>query len=266
MRTALTIAGSDCSGGAGIQADIKTMSALKVYGMSVITSVVAENTSRVLSLENVSVKMIEAQMDAIFEDINVDAVKVGLIYSREIVEAVARKLVLFGAKNIVVDPVMYSKDGTALLKEDAIEAFIKILLPISDIVTPNIPEAERICGQIIRTVSDMKEAAKTIVGMGAKAALVKGGHFEGDATDVFFDGAVYREFSHSRVKGSPHGTGCTLSSAIASFLARGYSAADAVKNAKNYITGAIENALDIGKGNGPTHHFYAFYPKKEERE
>lgn len=265
MKTTLTIAGSDCSGGAGIQADIKTMSALKVYAMSVITSIVAENTSRVISIMDVPAETVEDQMDAVFEDICVDAVKIGMISSNEIISAVAKKLKRYKPQNIVIDPVMYSKDGTALLKENATETFIKELLPLSTVITPNIPEAERISGRSIASINDVREAAKIISDKGAKSVLIKGGHFNGDATDVLYDGADYYEFNHSRVVGkTPHGTGCTLSSAIAAFLARGFSLTEAVKNAKDYITGAIENALDIGNGNGPTHHFYKFYDNKGE--
>lgn len=259
MKTALTIAGSDSSGGAGIQADIKTMSALGVYGMSVITSIVAENTCRVISVYDVPTETIEDQIDAVFQDIFVDAIKIGMISSREIIEAVSEKLKQYKPQNIVIDPVMYSKDGTALLKEDAIDVFIKKLLSLSTLITPNIPEAERISGKKIDTLRDVKEAAQLITAMGAKNVLIKGGHFEGDATDVLYDGKSYREFSHSRVAKTPHGTGCTLSSAIASFLARGLSLPEAVENAKEYVTGAITNALEQGKGNGPTHHFYRFY-------
>ncbi len=260
MKTALTIAGSDCSGGAGIQADIKTMSALNVYAMSVITSIVAENTSRVISIRDVPTEMVADQLDAVFEDIRVDAVKIGMISSREIIVAVAKKLRQYKPQNIVIDPVMYSKDGTALLQENATDAFINELLPLATVITPNIPEAERISGRRIASIDDVKEAAKIILSKGAKSVLIKGGHFKDDATDVLYDGADYHEFNHSRVIGkTPHGTGCTLSSAIAAYLARGFSLKKAVENAKEYITGAITFALEIGKGNGPTHHFYKFY-------
>ncbi len=259
MKTALTIAGSDCIGGAGIQADIKTMSALGVYGMSVITSIVAENTCRVISAHDVSVEAIEAQMDAIFEDTEVNAVKIGMISSREKIEKVAEKLALYGAQNVVIDPVMYAKDGTPLLKKDAVEIFIQKLLPLSTVLTPNIPEAEVITGMSISSVDDMKKAARAITKLGAKSVLVKGGHLSGDASDILYDGNDFYEFTQTRISLSPHGTGCTLSSAIASCLAFGLPLPQSVGIAKEYITGAIKNALFLGKGNPLAHHFYNFY-------
>ena len=260
MKTALTIAGSDCSGGAGIQADIKTMSALGVYGMSVIVSIVAENTSRVISIEDVSPKMIASQLDAVFEDIEVDAVKVGMLTSPECMTTVANRLRQYSPKHIVVDPVMYATDGSPLMQESAIDTFIGEIIPLATMLTPNIPEAERIVGKKITTVDDIKEAAAQIKKLGAKAVLIKGGHYDGDALDILFDGQNYHTYVHKRINSkNTHGTGCTLSSAIASYLARGFSPEIAVKNAKEYITGAIENGLNIGKGHGPTHHFYKFY-------
>lgn len=265
MKTALTIAGSDCSGGAGIQADIKTMSALGVFGMSVITSVVAENTRRVLTSYDVPPAIIAAQLDAIFEDIEVDAVKVGMLPSVECMEAVASKLRQYKPKHIVIDPVMNAKDGSPLMRSDAADAFIKLILPLATLLTPNVPEAERITGKEIVSIDDMKKAAKQICDMGAKSALIKGGHSAGDAEDVLFDGEKFFAFSHKRLQGSPHGTGCTLSSAIASYLAIGYTPDEAVGKAKEYITRAIENMLDIGKGHNPMNHFFEFYGKGEKQ-
>ncbi|MCH5164033.1 MAG: bifunctional hydroxymethylpyrimidine kinase/phosphomethylpyrimidine kinase [Clostridiales bacterium] len=260
MKTALTIAGSDCSGGAGIQADIKTMSALGVYGMSVIVSVVAENTSRVISIEDVSPKMIADQLDAIFEDIEVDAVKVGMLTSPMCMVTVANKLKQYSPKHIVVDPVMYATGGSPLMQEDAIDIFISEIIPLATMLTPNIPEAERIVGKKIVTVEDMKNAAAEIQKLGAKTVLIKGGHYDGDALDILFDRENYHTYIHKRINSkNTHGTGCTLSSAIASYLALGLSPEAAVKNAKEYITGAIESGLNIGKGHGPTHHFHKFY-------
>lgn len=265
MKTALTIAGSDCSGGAGIQADIKTMSAIGVYAMSVIVSVVAENTSRVISIEDVSPKMISDQLDAIFEDIEVDAVKVGMLSTPKCMEAVADKLLQYRPKHIVIDPVMYAKDGSPLMQESAISTFIKTVLPLATMLTPNIPEAEKIADMTIATTGDMKEAARRIKDMGAKTVLIKGGHFQGDAEDILFDGENYFTYVHKRINTkNTHGTGCTLSSAIASYSALGFSPDVAVEKAKQYVTGAIENALELGKGNGPTHHFFKFYAGKGE--
>ncbi len=260
MKTALTIAGSDCSGGAGIQADLKTMSALGVFGMSVIVSVVAENTSRVLSVEDVSPEMIAAQIDAVFEDIPVDAVKVGMLSTPDCMRAVAEKLMQYQPVHTVIDPVMYAKNGSPLMQEDSIDTLIQTIIPLATLLTPNIPEAEKISGRRIETIEDMKAAAKEIRKMGAKAVLVKGGHYIGDASDILYDGTEYRTFVHRRIETkNTHGTGCTLSSAIASYLALGRPLEQAVEQAKEYVTGAIEHALELGKGCGPTHHFYRFY-------
>lgn len=257
MKTALSIAGSDCSGGAGIQADIKTMSALGVFGMSVIVSVVAENTSRVISIEDISPKVIADQIDAIFEDINVDAVKIGMLSSPECMQAVATKLKQYQPKHIVIDPVMYAKNGCPLMQENAIDALISTIIPLASLLTPNIPEAKKIAKMEIETVADMQEAAKRIVALGAHAVLVKGGHYIGDAKDVLYDGKQFYHFVQKRIDTkNTHGTGCTLSSAIASYLALGENLESAVEKAKLYVTGAIENALEIGKGCGPTNHFF----------
>ena len=260
MKTALSIAGSDCSGGAGIQADLKTMSALGVFGMSVIVSVVAENTSRVLSVEDVSPAMIAAQSDAVFEDIEVSAVKVGMLSTPECMRAVAEKLKQYQPPHVVIDPVMYAKNGSPLMQEDSIDTLIKTVIPLATLLTPNIPEAEKISGRRIETVEDMKEAAREIREMGAKAVLVKGGHYIGDAEDILYDGTAYTTFVKKRIETkNTHGTGCTLSSAIASYLALGEPLERAVDLAKEYVTGAIEHALELGKGCGPTHHFFRFY-------
>ena len=260
MRKALTIAGSDCSGGAGIQADLKTMSALGVYGMSVIVSVVAENTARVISVEDISPRVISDQIDAVFEDIFPDAVKVGMLSSEEVMRTVAAKLAEYRPQHIVIDPVMYAKNGAPLMQEDAIDALISLIVPVATVLTPNIPEAEKITGMRISTIDDMKKAGEKIVSMGAKAALVKGGHYIGDASDVLFDGSDFHIYTTKRINTkNTHGTGCTLSSAIASNLALGYPLPESIKRAKDYVTGAIEHALDLGKGNGPTNHFSALW-------
>ncbi len=264
MRKALTIAGSDPSGGAGVQADLKTMSALGVYGMSVIVSVVAENTARVISVEDISPRVISDQIDAVFEDIFPDAVKVGMLSSEEVMRTVAAKLAEYRPQHIVIDPVMYAKNGAPLMQEDAIDALISLIVPVATVLTPNIPEAEKITGMKISTIDDMKKAGEKIVSMGAKAALVKGGHYIGDASDVLFDGSDFHIYTTKRINTkNTHGTGCTLSSAIASNLALGYPLPESIKRAKDYVTGAIEHALDIGKGNGPTNHFYALWRNLE---
>lgn len=260
MNKILTIAGSDCSGGAGIQADLKTFSAHGLYGMSVIVSIVAENTCRVIDIQDIRADIIEKQMDAIFEDIEVDAVKVGMLSGCECMEAVSRKLKEYKPPNIVIDPVMVAKGGHALMQENALDYFIRELIPQAYILTPNIPEAEAITGMNIVSDKDVKKAAERIYGMGAKNVLIKGGHREGDAEDILFDGNAYHSFMSKRIPTkNTHGTGCTLSSAIASNLALGMNCAHAVKKAKDYVTMAIEHSLDIGKGHGPTNHFYKLY-------
>ncbi|MBC8536803.1 bifunctional hydroxymethylpyrimidine kinase/phosphomethylpyrimidine kinase [Feifania hominis] len=263
MKTALSIAGSDCSGGAGIQADIKTMSAIGVFGMSVIVSVVAENTSRVISIEDVSPKLIADQIDAVFEDIEVDAVKVGMLSTPACMAAVAEKLRQYRPRHIVIDPVMYAKNGCPLMQESSIGTLIDTVIPLATLLTPNIPEAEKIAGMPIKTVDDMKTAARRIAGLGARAVLIKGGHYIGDAEDILYDGSAFYPYVRRRIDTkNTHGTGCTLSSAIASYLALGESLPGAVERAKEYVTGAIEHALDIGRGCGPTHHFYRFYSQQ----
>ena len=259
MKTALTIAGSDCSGGAGVQADIKTMSALGVFAMSVIVSVVAENTARVISIEDVSPQVISDQIDAVFEDIWPDAVKVGMLSTPECMEAVASKLMQYRPSHIVIDPVMYAKNGSPLMQESSIDTLISTIIPVATVLTPNIPEAEKIARMEIHDLDGMKKAAQIIAGMGAKSVLVKGGHRVGNADDLLFDGEKFTVYPGHRINTkNTHGTGCTLSSAIASYLALGEDLATAVGKAKEYVTGAIEHALELGKGNGPTDHFFRY--------
>lgn len=261
-KNCLSIAGSDCSGGAGIQADIKTFSALGCFGMSVIVSVVAENTSRVISIQNVTSEVIQDQIDAVFEDIEVDAVKVGMLSGIETMNAVAAKLREYNPKILVVDPVMIAKGGCALMQPDAMETLKKEIIPLSFLLTPNVPEAEAITKMKIETISDMKKAAKVIQAMGADNVLIKGGHLSGDAVDILFDGDNYEAFTNERINTkNTHGTGCTLSSAITANLANGLILPTAVEQAKNYVTMAIKYSLNIGKGHGPTNHFYKFYNK-----
>lgn len=260
MKTALTIAGSDSSGGAGIQADIKTMSAHGVYAMSVIVSVVAENTSRVIAVSDVTTDIIKAQIDAVFEDILVDAVKIGMLSTPECMRAVADKLVEYKPSNVVIDPVMYAKNGCPLMNIDAIESFISIILPFADLLTPNIPEAEAISGLKINNFNDMENAARMIHSMGAKNVLIKGGHSSGEPIDLLYDGNEFIKFGGERINTkNTHGTGCTLSSAIAANLALGAKLDESVAMAKEYVTDAIKHALELGKGNGPTNHFYRLY-------
>ena len=261
IKKCLTIAGSDCSGGAGIQADLKTFSAHGVYGASVITSVVAENTSRVISVHNVPVNEIEAQIDAVFEDIEIDSVKLGMLPTVEIISAVAAKLVQYKPKFVVCDPVMIATSGDALSENNVAGAFIKYLFPLSDLITPNIVETETFLGGYIDGVSDMEEAARILHEYGAKAVLVKGGDLGGEnSVDVLFDGKEYAKLSSKRVDSpNTHGTGCTLSSAIAANLAFGQPLSEAVRNAKDYVTAAIENSYTVGKGHSPVHHFYKLW-------
>lgn len=262
MKKVLTIAGSDTCGGAGIQADLKTFSAHGVYGMSVITAVTAQNTQGVIAVQDISPQIIAQQIDAIFDDIEVDALKIGMVSVVETIETIAERLIYHQAQNIVVDPVMISKSGFALLQPQACETLIKTLLPLATVVTPNIPEAEAITGMRIETLEQMKEAARHIRGFGPRYVLVKGGHMEEHAIDVLFDGTDFHEYHSARIATkNTHGTGCTLSASIAANIANGMPISQAVESSKRYITTAIEHSLEIGKGVGPTHHFYELYQK-----
>lgn len=259
---ALTIAGSDSGGGAGIQADLKTFAALGVYGTSAITAVTAQNTCGVLGVEELSPAFVALQVEAVVTDIGVDAVKTGMLASPAIVEAVAACIARFKLPFCVVDPVMVAKGGAPLLAEKAKEAVIKRLLPLAFAVTPNIPEAAALIGKSVTGTESMKEAARRIFDMGPKWVLVKGGHLEGDALDLLFDGRDFYDFESERIiTKNTHGTGCTLSAAVAACLARGLAVPEAVNKAKEYVTFAIQNSLDIGHGHGPTHHFAELYRK-----
>lgn len=260
MKKVLSIAGSDCSGGAGIQADLKTFSAHGVFGMSVIVSIVAENTSRVIDLQDITPDMIGKQIDAVFEDIEVDAVKIGMLSTPECMKAVAGKITQYKPSHVVVDPVMFAKNGCPLMEPAAVDTLASTVIPLADVLTPNIPEAEKIAGISISSVADMEAAAYKIYAMGCKAIVVKGGHAVGNALDVLFDGEKIYHFETRRIDTkNTHGTGCTFSSAIASQLANGRSIYEAVKLAKDYVTTAIAHSLAIGRGNGPTNHFYELY-------
>ncbi len=273
MKKVLSIAGSDCSGGAGIQADLKTFSAHGVFGMSVIVSVVAENTSRVIDIQNIRPDMIGKQIDAVFEDIEVDAVKIGMLSSADCMKKIAEKLVYYQPSHIVIDPVMYAKNGCPLMEPAAVTELMETIIPLADVLTPNIPEAENMTGRAIHSIADMETAAKEICAMGCKAVVVKGGHAirkdGGKAMDVLFDGKRMYHFDTDWINTkNTHGTGCTFSSAIACGLAKGMSLHKAVEKAKEYVTMAIAHSLAIGKGYGPTHHFYRLYQHglPEEKE
>jgi hydroxymethylpyrimidine/phosphomethylpyrimidine kinase len=260
MKNLLTIAGSDSCGGAGIQADLKTFSAHGTYGMSVITAVTAQNTQGVFAVEDINVGIIEAQIDAIFTDIEVHGVKIGMVSKSETIRAIANKIKQYKPENVVVDPVMISKSGYELLKPEAQEALKTELIPLAYLITPNIPEAEVITGLKIDTIEKMKEAAGLIYKLGAKNVLVKGGHLESSAVDVLYDGEEFHLYEAKRIETkNTHGTGCTLSSAITANLAKGMKISEAIAEAKRYITIAIENSFTLGKGVGPTHHFYTLY-------
>ncbi len=268
MKNVLTIAGSDCSGGAGIQADLKSFSANGVYGMSVITAITAQNTQGVFAVEDLKESIIKEQIDSIFSDINVDAVKIGMVSKTSTINVISEKLKQYKPKNVVLDPVMISKSGYDLLKPEAKKSLIENLIPLADLITPNIPEAEEILKEIgssikkINTLDDMENAAREIKALGCKSVLIKGGHFTGDAIDVLYTEKEVFHFNFERINTkNTHGTGCTLSSAIASNLAKGLSIKDSVEKAKKYITTAILYSLDIGHGVGPTHHFYELYKK-----
>ncbi|MEG1003274.1 bifunctional hydroxymethylpyrimidine kinase/phosphomethylpyrimidine kinase [Clostridium sp.] len=261
MFRALTIAGSDCSGGAGIQADLKSFSANGVFGMSVITAITAQNTKGVFGIQDINEDMIRDQIRVIFDDIRVDAVKIGMVSKIESIKAIGQALKeVSDVKKIVVDPVMVSKSGFKLLSEDAKDTLIEELFPIATLITPNLPEAEEILGVEIKTLEDMKEAAIKLKELGPKYVLVKGGHLEDDATDLLYDGENFTYYSQERINSkNTHGTGCTLSSAIAANLAKGMNIQDAVKEGKRYITVAIEHGIELGHGVGPTNHFYELY-------
>lgn len=258
MKNLLTIAGSDSSGGAGIQADLKTFAAHKTYGMSVITAVTAQNTLGVLGVQNISSKIVEQQLVAVFEDVRVDAVKIGMLSTATIIRTVAKALRKYKPKFVVLDPVMVSKSGHNLLDPKAVQTLINELLPLATVVTPNIPEAEVLTNLKIQYEKDMELAAKLIYSHGAKYVLIKGGHANGSARDVLYNSKTdeFLWFDAERVKTEhTHGTGCSLSSAIAANLANGLTMSKAVAEAKNYVLLGIKHGLAIGDGHGPIHHF-----------
>lgn len=257
MRKALTIAGSDSSGGAGIQADIKTMTMNGVYAMSAITALTAQNTTGVMAITEVTPKFLKQQIDAVFEDIRPDAVKIGMVSNGELIEAIAERLRFFKAENIVADPVMVATSGARLIDEKAVETLKRELLPLATVVTPNIPEAEVLADMRILTEKDMEEAAKRISSIFGCSVLCKGGHSLNDANDLLYANGEFRWFIGKRIDNkNTHGTGCTLSSAIASNLAKGFDLEQSVERAKDYISAALEAGLNLGRGSGPMNHAF----------
>ncbi len=255
MKTALTIAGSDSGGGAGIQADIKTMTMNGVYAMSVITAMTAQNTLGVTAIQESTPEFLKEQIDSIFQDIYPDAVKIGMVSSKELIDVIADRLAFFKAKNIVVDPVMIATSGSELMKNDALFALQNKLLPIAALVTPNIPEAEALSGKIIKNKDHMYAVAKLIGDTCRCSVLLKGGHSINDANDLLYSHGNFKWFEGKRINNpNTHGTGCTLSAAIASNLAKGFTLEESVKRAKEYISGALSAMLDLGKGPGPMQH------------
>ena len=257
MRTALSVAGSDCSGGAGIQADIKTMTLNGVYAMSAITALTAQNTVGVRSIMEATPEFLAQQIDAVFEDIRPDAVKIGMVSSAELIRTIAERLKFHKAENVVVDTVMVATSGARLINEDAIDVLKNELIPLATLVTPNIPEAEVLSGMKIQNKDDILKAANIISEAYHCAVLLKGGHSVSDANDLLYDKGSYKWFCGKRIDNpNTHGTGCTLSSAIASNLAKGYDLESSVQRAKDYISGALAAMLDLGEGAGPMDHAF----------
>ena len=257
MKTALTIAGSDSCGGAGIQADIKTMTLNGVYAMSAITALTAQNTLGVTDILESTPQFLAAQLDAVFTDIFPDAVKIGMVSSAELICVIAQRLRHYGARHVVVDPVMVATSGSRLLKNDALEALERELLPLAEVITPNIPEAQLLSGMEIRSSEEMIQAARKIYERCGASVLLKGGHSLNDANDYLCTGDGGRWFTGKRIENpNTHGTGCTLSSAIAANLAKGFKLEEAVDRAKAYISGALAAQLDLGHGSGPMNHAF----------
>ena len=257
MKTALSIAGSDCSGGAGIQADLKTMTMNGVYAMSVITALTAQNTTGVRSIQESTPDFLKDQLDAVFQDIFPDAVKIGMVASSELIRVIADRLKFYQARNVVVDPVMVATSGSALMEDNAVQTLIEELLPLSTLVTPNIPEAEILSAMTIEKKDDMITAAKHIGDNFNCAVLLKGGHSINDANDLLYADGQLTWFEGKRIDNpNTHGTGCTLSSAIAANLAKGFPLAESVQKAKDYISGALSAMLDLGQGSGPMDHAF----------
>ena len=265
MQVALTIAGSDSGGGAGIQADLRTFAALRVFGTSAITGLTAQNTTSVTRIELASPEMVAAQIAAVLDDFPVAAAKTGMLGDARVIGAVAATLRERRIEKLVVDPVMIAKSGAALMAADAVGAFVAQILPLAHIVTPNLPEAEALAKRPVDTPARVLDAAKAIVDLGAKLVVVKGGHAPGGVVeDLVWDGHEAHRISGPRVEtGSTHGTGCTLSAAITAWLARGIAPVEAVRRARKFVEGSLAAARPLGKGHGPTHHMFAYYPWDE---
>ena len=276
IAKALTIAGSDSSGGAGVQADLKTFAAYGVYGCSVITAVTAQNTMGVCEIYPLPPGIVKQQLEAVLSDIHPDVIKIGMLANSSIIHSIANTLRQFPRKPLVLDPVMAAKSGDLLLEKEAVHSLREELFPLTDILTPNIPEAEYLIGSPIQDEGDMREAARKILGMGVASVLIKGGHGIQQPSaqekgrriviDLFYDGKEMREITGPRID-TPHthGTGCTLSSAIAAGLAKGLTPLEAIQNAREYLTAALQNAYAVGKGKSPPHHFYSWWGKAEPR-
>ena len=263
MIRVLTIAGSDSGAGAGLQADLKTFSALGVYGSTVVTAITAQNTRGVQDWMALPPRLVAAQVDSVLTDIGADAIKTGMLANAEIIEAVANSVTYAdsvregAARALVVDPVLAAKSGDPLVDDTAVAAYREVLFPLAAVVTPNLPEVERLLGRRVQGQSGMRQAARDIVGFGCGAALIKGGHAAGTARDVLYDGAEFHTFEQERIATrNDHGTGCTLSSAIAALLARGLALPDAVREAKEYLTGALRHSYAIGAGHSPVNHYW----------
>jgi len=263
VRRALTIAGSDSGGGAGIQADLKTFAAFGVYGTTAITAITAQNTVAVSRIQEIDPGVVVAQIEAVATDIGVDAAKTGMLASAPIIEAVAYAVTAHALPHLVVDPVMVSKGGASLLADDAVATLVRRLLPLAEVVTPNLPEAERLTGRTIATLDERREAARRIAALGPRVVVVKGGHADGDeVVDLVYDGQRFHEIRGPRVATrSTHGTGCTFSAAITAGLALGRTPLEAIARAREYLTAALRAAPDIGRGAGPLEHFHAFRPR-----
>ena len=257
LPVALTIAGSDSGGGAGIQADLKTFAALGVHGTSAITAITAQNTVTVSDIVELPTRIVRAQIEAVVTDLGVDAAKTGMLASTAIIEAVAAAIEAYEIRNLVVDPVMVAKGGATLLRSDAIDALRTRLLPLAAVITPNLPEAEVLLGRHISSLDERRQAARDLVAMGPRSAVVKGGHADGDAVDVYWDGSQLIELAATRIATSnTHGSGCVFSAAITAGLAKGLQPLAAVREAKEFITRAIEQSLDLGHGHGPVNPMF----------
>ncbi len=260
MVTVLTIAGSDSSGGAGIQADLKTFCAYGVYGAAVITALTAQNTVGVQGMLEVEENFVAKQLDSVLTDLRVNAAKIGMVFKKETIRIIADKLLEYNVKNIVLDPVIFSKSGDSLIKDDAVAILKEKLIPICDVITPNLYEAESLSGFSVRNTEDMKKASEILYSLGSKAVIIKGGHLHGNADDVLYNGKEFKILEGERISGkNPHGTGCTFSSALAAGLALGLSIDEAFISAKEYVADAIKKSIVIGSGFNVLNHIYKFF-------